>query len=734
MKLLSCHIENFGTLHDFTLELKEGVNVICRENGFGKSTLAAFFRAMFYGFEGEKKRSLEENERKRYKPWQGGPYGGQLIFSVGEKTYCMSRLFGEKESEDEFELRDTATNAISNDYTTRIGEELFQIDRESFTRTLFIGQNGCDTESTDDINAKIGNLTDNTNDLNNFETATKALTEWINRLTPKRATGSLSRQKDEIASLERQVLEIRTLNESLEKVSGQRKTQRQIIAEATQQQQTYRNLQSRVSREQALLEQKKQWQRLVLEVKESKERVTSIRQQFPGEVPGTSALQEAINGLDNLEWLQENMDRNPYSEEDMAYLGELRRTFQGEAPNPEEIREMREKVTRLRTQKEAFREKQAGKALALLLVAMVILMAGVLSFFFSAVLAVGLLVAGGMLLLWSVLGKKKTDPDILAGEQEIEDYLEQMGMEASREHWEETLYRLEKKAGDYLELTKRSQMAKQAKNRYLEAKEKWDGFFATYQLSPGKNPQDTLKRIGELLEAYSSENYLLSAREEALECFEKETDRKALEELNPENEQLSPEEIETRLKALDTSLEEARKNRDMADRQLEDLSQRLEELEEKQELLLQKKAQYETELQKYHRIVKARDYLATAKENMTSRYSGPILQSFQKYYQGITGDSKTTFHLDAKTVLTMDAMGRQRGTETLSAGCRDLVGICLRVALVEAMYTRETPILIMDDPFTNLDDERLATAKEMLQKIGETYQVLYFTCSEARKG
>ena len=58
MRILSCHIENFGKFHDYSINFSHGVNPLCEENGWGKSTLAAFIQAMFYGFEGERKRSL----------------------------------------------------------------------------------------------------------------------------------------------------------------------------------------------------------------------------------------------------------------------------------------------------------------------------------------------------------------------------------------------------------------------------------------------------------------------------------------------------------------------------------------------------------------------------------------------------------------------------------------------------------------------------------------------------
>lgn len=85
MRILSCHIENFGKLHDYSADFRDGANIVCQENGWGKSTFVAFLRAMFYGLEGDRKRSLEENERKRYKPWQGGVFGGQLVFEIRGK-------------------------------------------------------------------------------------------------------------------------------------------------------------------------------------------------------------------------------------------------------------------------------------------------------------------------------------------------------------------------------------------------------------------------------------------------------------------------------------------------------------------------------------------------------------------------------------------------------------------------------------------------------------------------
>ena len=40
MRLIGCHIENFGKLQDLTVEFADGCQVFREPNGWGKSTLA----------------------------------------------------------------------------------------------------------------------------------------------------------------------------------------------------------------------------------------------------------------------------------------------------------------------------------------------------------------------------------------------------------------------------------------------------------------------------------------------------------------------------------------------------------------------------------------------------------------------------------------------------------------------------------------------------------------------
>ena len=94
MKLIRCYIENFGGLHQYTVDFNEGLTVICEPNGFGKTTLAEFIRAMFYGFPRAGK-DLSKNLRMKYSPWQGGRYGGYLVFEHEGTRYRIARSFGD---------------------------------------------------------------------------------------------------------------------------------------------------------------------------------------------------------------------------------------------------------------------------------------------------------------------------------------------------------------------------------------------------------------------------------------------------------------------------------------------------------------------------------------------------------------------------------------------------------------------------------------------------------------
>ena len=176
MRLLHLDIENFGRLQGYSLDLREGLNVLHEKNGWGKSTLAVFIKAMLYGLPASTKRSLDRNERKKYAPWQGGAYGGSLEFECEKGRFRVERIFAAREADDEFRLFDLSTNRPSSAFSPALGTELLGIDAEGFERSAYLSQQGMDLqEGNASVTAKLTGLLEEVNDMGSFEEAVRAL-------------------------------------------------------------------------------------------------------------------------------------------------------------------------------------------------------------------------------------------------------------------------------------------------------------------------------------------------------------------------------------------------------------------------------------------------------------------------------------------------------------------------------------------------------------------------------
>ena len=216
MKLVSLHIDNFGKFNNLDMSFNNGLNQLIEENGWGKSTLTAFIKVMFYGFDNSSKRDSYENERKRYKPWNGGIYGGNITFCLDDKRYTIYRTFEAKDKDDTFRLVDQRTMLVSLDYSSNIGYEIFKIDSSTFKKTLCIYENNCITESTGDIEALLGDEQSDTEDINNFDKVIKSMDDKLNALSPDRKTGELYKQKDKLNEIQAQLKEMPVLEDGID--------------------------------------------------------------------------------------------------------------------------------------------------------------------------------------------------------------------------------------------------------------------------------------------------------------------------------------------------------------------------------------------------------------------------------------------------------------------------------------------------------------------------------------
>ncbi len=302
MKLLRCYIENFGTLHQYSVDFSKGLTVINECNGFGKTTLAVFLRTMFYGFPRSNKADLNKDLRRKYLPWQGGKFGGNIEFEHDGVFYRLERFFGEKAKQDSFTLYELNPLRNSQAFSENIGIELFGLDADSFERSTYMPQQH-DTAplSTSSIQAKLGNLVEDTNDINHFDKAVESLRRTRSAYIPYRGNGgSVSAAIQKISTLQSQQAECMACQEKLPALQEKMDTIRTVIStkEAAQEKsQQAISMLSQATAQNALLREK---QAILAQQATCRQSLEDLAQHYPHGLPSEAQIAHISASFDAL--------------------------------------------------------------------------------------------------------------------------------------------------------------------------------------------------------------------------------------------------------------------------------------------------------------------------------------------------------------------------------------------------------------------------------------------------
>ena len=141
MIIKSIHINSFGGLQNFSLDLSDGANVIAGANESGKSSLAMFVKFVFYGLSSRAGRS-GISERARYLNRRTGEASGHLIVLTDDGTlYRIERALFPGDGGNLRE-RIRVTNQQTGEITSgeNPGELFFGVPEEVFVSTCFVSQ------------------------------------------------------------------------------------------------------------------------------------------------------------------------------------------------------------------------------------------------------------------------------------------------------------------------------------------------------------------------------------------------------------------------------------------------------------------------------------------------------------------------------------------------------------------------------------------------------------------
>lgn len=777
MRIRKCYIENFGKLHEVKYEFSEGLNVINEQNGWGKSTLANFIKAMFFGLDASQKRSIEENERKKYFPWQGGNFGGNLEFEAKGKVYEIERFFGKKEKEDTFKLYDKSTNCESYDFSSNIGEELFQIDKQAYERSTYIPQQKIAIEVNDSLSAKLSNILESENDINSSEQALHKIAEAMKEYKKKGNKGKLSELEEKIshqkrerekAKIDETMIEERT--KKIEDLAHQLKLQNE------RQKENQKKLEAWSEKEKANLK-KERYQELCEMVKKDEEGLQSLNQYFQNQIPTEEEIESCEKWTYQLDTLLAQFSECQLEENDKNRMEMLEKKFAGKNLTEEKFErhlkqiseienlknhmlllkeklETEEKINRI--EQENLKHQKNKKRMVIFSMILGIVLGLLVSRFLFVVA-----ILGGIYLAIGFVSKTKSDypkntlvvaklkselentkTELEQQQQEFQNFIQAFEKQTEKNY--EFLYQLKE---EWTELNRLRYLAKTKQAKEKEYQQKMDFLIQELQSSllSIENLEVTVKdphifnmeckhKLSEIkTQKREWDNLLLKTEEDqkAKQKYEQENDLSSLlqsEENDLENKEELQQEKETIAQKItdlihQKSYEENERNRfinttstvDEVEAEIENLEQRFAEVQETYQIL--EKTQY---------------YLAKAKEQFSSHYLHGMKTGFEKYLKFIHNENLTT-NMDVKLNVKIQEYGEKKELNYFSTGYRDLIGICMRFALVEALFEKEPPFILLDDPFVNLDHEKLERAKEIVQTLAKDYQVIYFVCHDSRK-
>ena len=309
-------------------------------------------------------------------------------------------------------------------------------------------------------------------------------------------------------------------------------------------------------------------------------------------------------------------------------------------------------------------------------------------------------------------------------------FLERFRIYCKVDEYSAKLYELKNQLTEYERLTERLGESMDTRKSFEAERERISVF--TQKYSYGMS-EDLAGELSVYQDKASEYHTAYAAYEEAFrkrEAFEKRQEKSfwTKEARCP----YSIDELNLMIQQADTKLEELKTAKTQYTKQLEDLQEQLDLRDEKQAELGEQLYQQEKDTKKYLIVKLTQEYLTKAKEQFTARYMDPIASGFSKYYQMLTGDMSGDWVIDANINLKMKEQGELRDTRWLSAGYQDLLGVCMRLALVDTMYKEEKPFLIFDDPFVNLDAKKVEAGNHLLLEVAKEYQVIYFTCHDSR--
>lgn len=717
----------FGKLQRQSLELMDGLNIIEAPNESGKSTWAAFIRAMLYGINTrERDRYGFIAEKNLYQPWDGGTMEGSAQLSWGGREITLRRTSKNNAPLGQFQAVYTGTEEAVPELTgDNAGELLTGVGREAFERSAFVGQSSIAVTGSAELERRISAIVSSGQEDVSYSETEQQLREWKNRRQSNQKNGLIPRLEEEKGSV---TATLSRLDNANQQAAAARLRISELEAEQAhfeQQQQAHRAL--------SMVRVRERYDTALSEYEQAQAALDAVlrERRHGNSPPNESALLKMQGDLSYLNTLDENIKQARREMEDAAVpSAEIPHpVFQG--MDPGYARRKAEEDLLAVNHGQTHASRRLTISIILFVIAAVMLVSGLILRMLSLPVQVALAsalcgvlaaVSGVLSLIKCSQLKKKTAgilkqygaADACAISEQAEDY-------ANR--WQTTENLRSQAIARSAALARLQSERDELSRRLLTdtqafAPEVSDLFGVSAALSLAmtlgeKERTATLRLEGaeKVLQAITAQGVPTRAQapEHLPDCTEQEAASQLSRiqfELSRQNEMLAMAQGEINTLGDHTELQA-----------------KLQELDHR--LALRR--------QEYDAISIAMDALKQANSTLQERMSPALNKRSGELLHLLTGGKYDQVSLTRE----FEALAARHGDITphklltLSKGTADQLYLAVRLAVCDLVLPGDDPApLILDDALVNFDDERMALALELLENLAQNRQILLFTCQK----
>lgn len=751
MKILEINIISFGKFSDFKMNFSDGFNIIEGKNESGKSTIQAFIKYILYGLP-KRNPNVLIGEREKALSWIGGVASGSMTVSVGEKLYRIERN-GRTDTRGAFsdskriiDLSD-GREVFSGE---NAGEVFLGIAPAAYDSICNIRQLECTEIDGGDVKDAIENILTSGDESVNAASAIKSLDKERVRLLYKNGKGGLvfelseeaERLEDRYSKACREKKEMLELEADISRDENQLKRANLEREEAENRCELYEDLEKlgKFRRLSAIKQEKDDIESDIANLDKSVrhgDRLPCMEDVLRAE--GTAAeLRKAAAELATAEEREDRV-RDRLEKSGACVKNEGFGQLLSEYSEPQNVVSLIDQ--KLKKKKSMFCSSVLLFAAATLLCVFGAYLILIKTLYTGAitVLAIGALTLFVGIMLWSVGKRARSDLDDvmsrLGDEYSVNDTekifnaLSLYGKNADeracaeREHNEAEIHLgISKKA---METARRNayetlsvfgyaenDINETALSDFAEGSREYLNKRKAFETEAEKRAM-LISSLSEELARYSEKQLLGRITEETEELLKGTTP-----------ERLKLERNAALAKVTSISSNKAKKERELA---------WIEGGAEDPETLLREKHKTEKKLDaarlRLDAVKLASEKLSIASENMKKDMIPRIKELAGEKLDAMTEGKYREIGFNEKMELSLFAGGETRPIDAVSKGSCDVAYLSVRLALAKTVCGDRKPPILMDETFSQLDEEREKNAMSVLSEVcREGIQCILFTC------